>query len=140
MSGSNLSYGNLSATRNRYTPQQAENYVNSRKFQSTTSWLMWCNEYTTVTYVFRGSKGNWRCVREMDCVVGNNMKTKQGVRTITRKGYAYGDVAAFFGGNAFHRRWATTRGVESSGCVRLGSSDLYYVYNNVPVGTTVVFY
>ena len=140
MSGSNLIYGNLASTWSKYTMEQAENFVNTRGYESDTDWLMWCNEYTTVTYVFRGYKGHWTCVRAMDCVVGTYMKTKQGVRKITRKGYEYGDVAAFFGGNAFHRRWATTRGVESSGCVRLGTSDLYFVYNNVPVSTTVVFY
>lgn len=140
MSGSNLTYGNLSNTWSRYTTQQAENFVNTRGYTSVTDWLIWCNEYTTVTYLFRGYKGHWDCVREMDCVVGTYRLTKQGVRKITKKGYKYGDVAVFFGGNAFHRRWATTRGVESSGCVRLGTSDLHYMYDNVPVNTTAVFY
>ncbi len=140
LSGSNLAYGNLSITWSRYTPEQAENFVNEKGYSSKTDWLVWCSEYTAVTYLFRGYKGNWECVRQMDCVIGNNMMTKQCVRKITKKGYKYGDVAVFFGGNAFHRRWATTRGVESSGCVRLGTTDLHYMYNNVPVSSTAVFY
>ena len=31
-----------------------------------------------------------------------------------------------------------SRAAASSGCVRLGKSDLYYIYNNIPLGTTVV--
>lgn len=139
-SGSNLTYGNLSTTMKKYTVQQAENFVNSRGYKSGTGWLMWVNEYSCITYVFRGTQYNWKCVREMNCVVGMNRYTSQGVKMITRKGTAYGDVATFFGGNSFHRRWATARGAESHGCVRLGTSDLYYVYNTVPVYTTVVFY
>ncbi|MDO4299259.1 MAG: fibronectin type III domain-containing protein [Lachnospiraceae bacterium] len=148
ISGMALSYGNLEGTTKFYTVDQKELYVNSRGFSSSTGWLIWVNQYTMTTTVFRGSQGRWKQVRTMACVVGRYGLTPVGERRIVMKMPLYGEVGVFLSWNAakqqgiaFHKRMdSNIRAAVSGGCIRLGISDLYYIYNNCPIGTTVICY
>lgn len=148
ISGMALNYGNLEGTTKFYTIDQKELYVNSRGFSSSTGWLIWVNQYTMTTTVFRGSQGRWTQVRTMPCVVGRYGLTPVGERRIVMKMPLYGEVGVFLSWNAakqqgiaFHKRMdSNVRAAVSGGCIRLGISDLYYIYNNCPIGTTVICY
>lgn len=144
---SNLYFGNLVTNNAYYTTAQKELFVNSKGYSSPTDYLIWINQYTLNTTIFKGSKGNWKVVRSMPCVVGRYGKTTTGVLRIKYKvTNLYGSYGLYFTGsigygNAFHRLMdGNTRGALSGGCVRLASSDLYFMYMNCPVGTTVLSY
>lgn len=143
-----LRYGNIVTTKTYYSKSVKEAFVNDRGYTSKTKWLIWINQYTLNTTIFKGSQGNWKMMRSMPCVVGRNGATTTGVHKLCRRDYAYGGPRVYFTwnakllrGNSFHMRVdGTTRAAASHGCVRLGTSDLHYLVNNCPMGTTVVSY
>lgn len=145
---SKLKYSNLRTTTKEYSKSVKETFVNEKGYSSRTSYLIWISQYTTNVSVFRGSKGNWKLVRSMPCIVGRMGKTPTGTYRLCRRDSAYGGPRLYFTwnetkqwGNSFHRRVdSNTRGAYSSGCVRLADSDLYYIANNCAMGTTVVSY
>lgn len=152
ISGKKLNYGNLSLSKSNYSEKVKEAFVNSRGYSSPTKYLIWISQYTANVTIFKGEKYNWEVVRSMKCVVGRQGKTPQGVFRLDPNGkgrdYAYGGIRVYFTwnrlkewGNSFHMRTSgTQRGAESSGCIRLGSSDLNYLASHCGSGTTVVSY
>lgn len=149
INGSNLSYGNLYTTSKKYTTAQKEAFVNGKGYSSKTDYLIWISQYTLETNVFKGSKGKWKLVRSMQCVVGSYGMTPQGkFEILNRVGWLNGARAYYFtwnsrlgGGNAFHCRLnGKVTGALSHGCVRLGSSDLNYIGTYCKPGTTVISY
>lgn len=152
MQGSKLTYGNLRTnTKEAYSKDVKETFINEKGYASRTNYLIWISQYTLQVSVFKGSQGNWKMVRSMPCVVGRNGKTPTGVfRIANYYDWAYGGPRLYFTlrwvnggpyGNSFHNRTdGTTRAAASNGCVRLASSDLYFIYNNCKAGTTVLSY
>ncbi len=150
ISGNKLKYSNLTVAKTNYTQKVKEAFVNARGYSSRTNYLIWISQYTANVTIFKGSKGNWKMVRSMPCVIGRQGKTPQGIFRLDPRSrdYAYGGVRVYFTwnnqklwGNSFHMRTSgTTRGAESSGCIRLGSADLNYLASNCGAGTTVVSY
>ncbi|MDO4323078.1 MAG: fibronectin type III domain-containing protein [Lachnospiraceae bacterium] len=147
--GSNLTYGNLHTTKSTYSTEQKEAFVNSRGYSSSTNYLIWVNQYTLQTTIFKGSKGAWKVVRTMNCVVGQYGKTTQGVfKILKQRSTLNGRPVIYFTynsklkvGNAFHTTFNKyTRAAVSGGCVRLTPSNLAYLDKTCPVGTTVVSY
>lgn len=145
--GRRLSYNSLNTSGRMYTYAQAEAFVNSKGYASNTQYLIWINQYSLYTYVFKGSQGEWKGIRKMKCVVGKNGKTPiKATYTLVRKGYMYGGpiiYIAWFGqrGYGFHRRVSSlTQGAASGGCIRLGDDDLYFLDRTCPLGTRVVSY
>ena len=49
-----------------YSTTSAENYVNDKGFKSKTNYLIWTSLYTQHTYIFKGSKGHWNCIRDFE--------------------------------------------------------------------------
>lgn len=145
---SRLKYHNLKTTKTEYSRSVKEAFVNEKGYSSRTSYLIWINQYTLNTSIFRGSKGHWKLVRSMPCVVGKMGKTPTGTFRLCRRDYAYGGPRVYFTwnakkswGNSFHRRVdGTTRAAASHGCIRLSDSDLNYLVGNCSMGTTVVSY
>lgn len=146
-----LHYLGLVTTTKTYSKSVKEDFVNKKGYSSKTKYLIWINQYTCTTTIFKGSKGKWKQVRSMGCVVGQGTSTAMttaGVFELCRKDYAYGMPRVYFTwnttkgwGNSFHRRInSTSWGAASHGCVRLGDADLLYLVNNCPMGTTVVSY
>ncbi len=147
--GSALSYGNLNISSKKYSKEQKEAFVNGRGYTSKTDYLIWVSQYTAEANVFKGSKGAWKLVRTMKCVVGKDCNTPQGrFEILNRVGRLNGRPAYYFtwsksvnGGNAFHCRInGKVSGAFSGGCVRLGNSDLNYVGKYCKPGTRVVSY
>ena len=145
--GRRLSYNSLNTSGKMYTWAQAEAFVNSKGYTSKTKYLIWVNQYSLYTYIFKGSQGEWEGVRKMKCVVGKNGRTPiKSTYTLVRKGYMYGGpiiYIAWFGqrGYGFHRRVSSlTQGAASGGCIRLGDDDLRFLDQTCPLGTKVVSY
>lgn len=146
--GSYLSTGNLHTTRNLYTKDQKEAFVNVKGYSSPSQYLIWINQYTLTVTIFKGSKGEWKQIMSDPCVVGAYGHTGVGVYSIKKKTTHYGGPCIFFtwstrlgSGNAFHKRLdGNTQAPVSGGCVRLGDGILNFINANCPIGTTVVSY
>lgn len=151
ISASKLKYGNIQTTRTAYSKAVLEAFVNEKGYTSSTNRLIWINQYTMTTNIFKNVKGTWKLERRCVCVVGKDGATPSS-STKTYKlrvqDYAYGGPRVYFTyrikdgapyGNSFHRRVdSITQGAASHGCVRLGDADLNYLVANCKLGTTVV--
>lgn len=144
-----LSVGNLqlASSYDYYSVEQLEAFINGQGYTSNTDWLIWINQYSASVNIFKGAKGMWKLMRRMPCIIGQYGKTPFGDHyRLIRRTTAAGRPQIYFTwnnekqwGNSFHCRIdSNTRGAYSSGCVRLGDSDLYYLANNCPLGTAVI--
>lgn|GEM_PF-2647019 len=138
-----------------------EVWVNARGYSSRTDYLLW----VSITYqrlnVFKGYQGNWELTQSFLVATGAPGRgTRRGVTTIpsrTRAGWVWSThwvrpVVRFWPGTgfAFHSRIlyprsdnvrdATIGFPASAGCVRMYCEDIWYIYYNIPDGTTVVIH
>ncbi len=149
------------ATEHDYETSEKEIWVNAKDYSSASEYLIWVNLSMQRVNVFKGSKGAWELCHS--CIVGTGApgrgtpageykttyKTWAGWTTDT---YTVKPVVGFKEntGYAFHSRLfrpGTTKLSDSSigypvshGCVRMYDDDILYIYNNIPLGTTVVVY
>ena len=144
-----------------YTPLEKKAWVQAKGYSSATGWLIWVNLSMQRVNIFKGSQGNWDLI--YSCIVGTGAPgtgTPVGLYTTTYKlaagwttsTYTVKPVVGFKNGTgyAFHSRLfypGTTRLMDASigypishGCVRMYDEDVAYIYNNIPVGTTVVVF
>ena len=144
----NLKYDNLALadSYDLYSQEQAEGFVNQKGYSSKTDWLIWISQYTGSVHVFKGAQGQWQRKRVAKCVVGKDGHTVTGVYRLLRHFTTHGKPAVYFTwnnvkqwGESIHCRIdSNTWGAFSSGCIRLGDSDLNYLIKHCPLGTTVV--
>ena len=143
---------------NDYDDFDKEVFVNMKGYKSNTDYLVWVNLSHQRVNVFKGSEGEWELV---ECFIvatgGPGRGTKRGVTTVTRKqdiwhfgSYIVRPIVRFWPGTgyAFHSRllFPGTEALKdgsigypvSAGCVRMYCDDVWYIYNNIPDGTTVV--
>lgn len=144
-----------------YEAFEKEIWVNAKDYTSSTEYLVWINLSMQRVNIFKGSEGNWTLC--YSCIVGTGApgrgtpvgtykttyKTWAGWTTPT---YTVKPVVGFKvnTGYAFHSRLyypGTSTLSDSSigfpvshGCVRMYDEDVLYIYNNIPLGTTVVVY
>ena len=150
------------AQKNDYQPEIKTAWVNLKGYSSNTEYLIWVNLTYQRVNVFTGSQGNWKLVRSCLCGSGKaGTATPRGVYTTSYKqsswnygSYYCGPIVRFNGssGLAFHSRleyWpmnsdryydARIGFPISHGCLRMYNDDIWYLYNNIPSGTTVVVY
>ena len=144
-----------------YTPVEKKTWVQAKGYSSSTGWLIWVSLTMQRVNIFRGTKGNWDLI--YSCIVGTGAPgsgTPVGVYSTTYKSsygwhessYTVRPVTGFKSGTgyAFHSRLYYPNGTTlkdasigypiSHGCVRMYDDDCWYIYNNVPIGTTVVIY
>lgn len=142
-----------------------QDFVNYKGYHSNTQYLIWISTYKQHMYIFKGSQCNWKWYKTFKCSTGKaatpSIKGVFRKWKISRKFYfpepdgrilSYADYATYFnGGNAIHSwlKYTETGGhvgdgslgnPSSHGCVRLNDANSYFVYNNIPMGTTVVVY
>ena len=141
-----------------YSKSTKESYVNYKGYTSNTKYLMWISLYRQRVYIFKGSQCNWKLFKTYLCSSGKAAtSTPKGKYTLWKKApimrfdeYSYGNLACYFSGNALHS-WVYTNdgnryndGVlgkpASHGCVRLGDAQIKYVYEKIPLGTTIIIY
>ena len=149
------------AANNDYSTTTKEVWINAKGYSSNTNYLLWINRAYQHVNVFTGSKGNWKLTKSF--IVGTgaaSTPTPVGVTTISYKlkagwttgTYTVRPVVGFYPGTgyAFHSRlcypgtdteYDFSSGYPvSHGCVRMQHSDINWIYNNVPIGSTVVIF
>lgn len=144
-----------------YKSYEKEVWVNAKGYSSNTQYLIWVNRAYPHANVFQGSKGNWKLIKSFLVGIGApGTPTPTGVTTVSYKSaggwttstYTVRPVVGFYPGTgyAFHSRlcypgtdteYDFSAGYPvSHGCVRMYKSDVQWIYNNIPVGTTVVIF
>ncbi|MCL2662254.1 MAG: L,D-transpeptidase [Oscillospiraceae bacterium] len=137
-------------------------FVNAMEYESDTDYLLWVNRSHQRVNVFEKCPDTetWVLIETFIIATGGwNSMTRRGVTTIpsrTAEGWYFSDpyffvrpVVRFFPGTgyAFHSRPFSRPGVfrderigfpVSAGCIRMYCDDIWYIYNNIPDGTTVV--
>ncbi|NLH01007.1 MAG: L,D-transpeptidase [Clostridiales bacterium] len=144
-----------------YKDFEKEIWVNAKGYSSSTDYLIWVNLSMQRVNIFRGSEGNWKLCHS--CIVGTGAPgsgTPVGVWRTTYKTWAGWTTSTYTvkpvvgfkqnTGYAFHSRLyypGTTTLSDASigypvshGCVRMYDADIKYIYDNIPLGTTVVVY
>ena len=135
----------------------------ANQYGSSTGWLMLVDCTANNVVVLNGSSRNWKIYAVWRCGTGMlSMPTVKGVFSIYTKGYSFIDkdnvckcfyYSGFYGNYLFHsilyQKWlsapddrytydANLGGNISHGCVRLATQNAKWVYDNIPIGTTVV--
>lgn len=145
-----------------YSKEIKTAWVNLKGYKSNTKYLVWVNLTYQRVNIFEGSQGNWKLIRTCLCGSGkSSTPTIRGVFTTSYKqsawnygSYYCGPIVRFNGssGYAFHSRlqyWpmnsdryydARIGFPVSHGCLRMYNDDIWFMYNNIPNGTTVVVY
>ena len=153
-----VKYNGCNYTKKKYTTQQKLNFV--QKYSSKTKYLIWISHYTQQVNIFQGKKGHWKLIKTYLCTTGGythrsphgvyKLYKKRKTWTFSRTYVKY--VSFWMSENSFHSRiyrkasagggCATPKlgSPGSSGCIRLYDEDCYYIYKNMPMGTTVISY
>lgn len=142
---------------NDYTQYEKHVFVNYKGYTSSTGYLIWVNRHFQRTNIYVGSKGNWKLIKEF--IVGTGRPgsvTPVGVFKVFGKQagwyktkYDVKPIVNFYqGGYAFHSRllYHGTDEVKdpsigfpvSLGCMRMYNEDVQWMYDNIPIWTTVV--
>lgn len=151
--------GELAYTTADYLTPVKEYFVNyTMEYSSDSKYLIWVNVWTQQINIFEGSKGNWRLIRTADCATGaTETPSPISIRTIKKKtlrssennSYYYHHLSWTGGDIILHSRLyknsggfydATIGKPASNGCIRLYDADCIWIYDNIPLGTTVVIY
>lgn len=138
-----------------YSAAIAEAWVNSKGYSSPTSYLIWINQYTQRVYIFKGSKNNWKLYKSCLTATGKaSTPTPMTTKAVWGKDRGWYDAWTYeiyctkwYSVNAFHSRVKTYGGGYSdsrigspisNGCCRMYDSDCKWIYQNIPLKTTVV--
>lgn len=138
------------------TSEEREAFVNKMGYKSKTEHLIWVNKQRQSLTWFKGSQGNWKVANIFPVATGKNTTPTPTTvceyvyktRWVTDE-YVCDPVLALFDGYAIHnqpvghngRVLDTTIGrPASAGCIRMLIEDVQTLYQNIPVGTTVVLY
>lgn len=142
----------LSFNYNPYTWE--ENFVINAGKSSSTNYLIWVSKSNFRVYIFTGSKGDWNLLKSYPCSIGApSTPTCEGTYKFYERvplwdygSYYVGPVMRFNGGYALHSTLEYYSGgsydgrlgyMISHGCVRLAPAAIQWMYNNIPLYTTV---
>ncbi len=136
-----------------------EKYVNDKGLSSSTKYLVWTNIEEQYTYIFQGSKGNWKLIKAFLCSTGkNSTPTPPGTYQLTRKvpsfgqdkGYCCKYAFGFIGTSYLYHSiiydktgsyLLENKGVlgrkASDGCIRFSTEHAKWFYDTMISGTTV---
>ena len=132
-------------------------YNKANMYRSSTPYLLMVDRKNNKTGVYKGSVGDWSCVKYWDCAVGKpETPTVTGVYYVGAKGYYFNSgilkcyyYTQFYGDYLFHSVPYYPNGTvydpvlgvpRSQGCVRLVIENAKWIYDNVPYNSTVVVY
>lgn len=148
------------ALENDYEAYDKETWVNAKGFESKGGYLVWVNLACQRVNVFTGSAGQWKLIHTfLGCSGAPETPTPVGVWKLTYKNqagwnmgtYTVQPVVGFKGGGyAFHSRLYAPNSDQlvdgsmgfpaSHGCIRMYDEDVQWIFDNVPVGATVVVF
>ncbi len=154
--------GNYTSSYNiDYSAAIKQAFVNGKGYSSKTGYLIWTNLGTQKVNIFTGSKGKWKLLKTFRCATGaKSTPTPKGVTYVTYKqtgwytsSYICKPIVRFYPGTgyAFHSILYYPDGSGrvkdgsmgypvSHGCVRMQDEGIRWIYNNIPLSTTVVIY
>lgn len=145
-------------TRQDFSQETKEGFVNDMGYDSQTDYLVWVSLYTQRVNVFKGTEGQWELVKTFDCSTGmNDTPTTTGTFTYSTLderwdlGNTYvAPVMVFNGGEAFTSRPRKVSGNKladetigkpaSGGSVRMLDEDIAWMVEKIPLDTMVVVY
>lgn len=133
-----------------------ENFINNKKLKSSSNYLVWVNTNTQRIYVFSRSKYIWSLSKTFICTTGkDSTPTIKGIFKTQGKAYFVFDkkyncylkyVTRIYKGYLFHSVILNKYGEiidgtlgekKSHGCIRLSLKDSKWLYESVPIGTTI---
>lgn len=143
-----------------YDRQTKTIWMNAKGYSSSSQYIIWINLTYQRVNIFQGSRGNWTLIHEYLCGSGAYERTPRGTFTVFGKSAAGWTTATYNcrpvvnfktgSGYAFHSRlydpthsYLTDPSIGfpvSHGCIRMYDADVQWMYNNIPIGTTVVVY
>ena len=155
-----INFKNNIYTKDDYTTEQKEYYVNTMGYESKTEYLLWVSTYTQHLNIFKGSKGKWKLYKTFKCSTGKNATpTHLGLTKIighVRKRYNEASFENYMtcwalttptGVHGWVRKASTGKPKNtvlgrpmSNGCVRVADENAYWCYTNIKKGTAVVRY
>ena len=126
----------------------AENFVNEGQFGSKTKYLIWVSMYSQRLYVFKGSKGNWQCIRNCSCntgrastptITGTNKKIYAKYKKNSKHKYwsRYTRYSSIHGRNKHDPKLGKPI---SGGCVRIDNASALFIMKKIPYKTRVISY
>lgn len=146
-----------------YTKSAVEDFVNSHGYSSPNKYLIWVSPRTQRAYLLTGKKGHWTYYTNFRVTTGRFShltkpyhsaisQKKAKVFMVTEKGkrYYYKYASYFASGVSFHTGtwWKSNnkvRGVmnkkgvpQTFGCLRMANGDAEWIYNHIPINTTVI--
>jgi lipoprotein-anchoring transpeptidase ErfK/SrfK len=132
-------------------------FVNENEIRSYTDYLLVTCIENKITYVFKGSVGNYELIDSFYCSVGSKQNpTKQGQFRVGVKGTSFGQdrgfQAKYFtqidGNYLYHSVIYNKEGTSvvdgslgdsvSHGCIRLATENAKWIYDNVPENSTII--
>lgn len=137
-----------------YSPAQLSLMARAQGYSSRTGYLILVDKSNFLFGVFSGSSGSWSPVYFWDCGIGApETPTLEGTYTINFKipsfghGYTCYWASSWNGDYLIHSglyfegtyipMFIEMRTATSGGCIRLDYDNAHWVYNNIPMGTTV---
>lgn len=139
----------------KYRPQTPEErYINQSGHASDTEYMIWVSKANFRVHIFKGSAGNWEIVRSLRCSIGKphtptcegTYKYYEPVAKWDYGSYYVAPVMRFNGGYALHSTLVRTNGTPydntledmvSHGCVRIDPVDMQWLFDTIPLYTTV---
>ena len=138
------------------TNEQAEDYINSKKYTSKTDNFIWVNIDRQKTYIFERNNNRWKLIKEFVSGTGLNISpTVRGLYEIGGRGdFFYSERfksgakywTRFYGPYLFHSVTTDKKGNVidstlgkrvSNGCIRLEVEDAKWINENIKDGTRV---
>ncbi len=130
-----------------YDKISAENFVNHSGQSSRTGYLIWVSTYTQHMYIFQGSRGNWKLIKDWEVSTGAaKSPTPTGFgKKIHKKLKKHSGIkwwSPFQTMNSIHgqRSSYSFGSPQSNGCVRNFDNNAKWVYNACKKGTGVIVY
>ncbi len=138
--------------------EEIESYINRQNIDSKTQYLVWTDLHRQRTYIFKGSKNNWKLIKNFLCSTGRNKTpTPKGLFELQakipyfgiEKGYRCKNAFQIYGDYLYHSiifdktgsKALEGKGVlghqASEGCIRFTEEDSAWFYNTMTKGTRV---
>ena len=130
----------------KYSVREAELYVNARGVKSSKKYMIWVNQYTQRLYIFKGSKGKWKCIKGPWEVASGKPSSPTFVGQTMIKyrersnGAPYWNICNYFSLHGNAKKWGALKWPKSGACVRNTNKHAEYIYKKLPMRTAVVVF
>ena len=138
-----------------YRPQTPEErYINHSGHASDTEYMIWVSKANFRVHIFKGQAGDWEIIRSLRCSIGKSYtptcegtyKYYEPIDKWDYGSYYVAPVMRFNKGYALHSTLVKTNGTPyddtledmvSHGCVRIDPVDMQWLFDTIPLYTTV---